>query len=161
MCVTGWKETKGSYVLCIGKSIVLNIAYWNANGLNNKKGLLINFLLVNKIDILIISETKFNENHKLKITGFTVVRKDNIGRGDGLAVIIKNSINFTNNIISQQKTSIENIHIVLDNLSIVGVYNTPQNRFTENCLNSLLKVGNRVVVIGDLTLECTSHKLEQ
>ncbi|GFT43561.1 hypothetical protein TNCV_3133031 [Trichonephila clavipes] len=74
----------------------LNILQLNINGTQRKTEELTEILNVNKIHIACLQETKLNPNLKLKIKGFTTLRKDRKARlGGGLAFLVKSAdINF-------------------------------------------------------------------
>ena len=132
----------------------LKIISWNANGINskNKLDLLINLIIKEKIDIILLNETRIRKNKNLKIKGFTTIRRDrndNSGHG-GVAIFIKNNIDFKeiNPIID---CSIEHAIIQLSNkLTIIIVYNSPINNFIQNDILKLTKVSKKMLIIGDL-----------
>lgn len=130
----------------------ITVASWNANGVIKKQSHMINFLLTNKIDILIINETKLKLADKLKIKGYEVIRKDrdqNSGAG-GVAILVKHSIPFQ--VIKERvTTTIEHTCIKLvNNTYIIAAYNKPSNKYNCNDISNLLKIGNKVLIIGDL-----------
>lgn len=64
---------------------MLNAAIWNANGIISKKNELRFYLSNEKIDLIIISETKLKPNVAFKIPNYLVYRKDReINRGGGV-----------------------------------------------------------------------------
>ncbi|GFX40411.1 hypothetical protein TNCV_4320441 [Trichonephila clavipes] len=64
----------------------------NINGTQRKIEELTEILNVNKIYIACLQETKLNPNLKLKIKGFTTLRKDRKDRaGGGLAFLVKSA----------------------------------------------------------------------
>ena len=70
----------------------VTICIWNANGLKNKIGELIEFLDRFQIDIAMINETKCMTKDKLKIKNYTCIRKKRKNSAGGLALFIRNSI---------------------------------------------------------------------
>lgn len=129
----------------------LNIVTWNACGLRNKVGSLINFLSVHKIDIMFINETKLSADQKFRIRGYKVLRKDNssglIARG-GLCAIIKNNIPFQE--ISTPATNLETLAIKLADASVlISVYNSPSNNFAELDIKKLINLGTKLIILGD------------
>lgn len=73
---------------------ILRIAIWNANGLANHRQEIITFLDLNKVDVLLISETHFTSRTVFSIPYYSVyhtIHPDGTAHG-GSAVIIKNSI---------------------------------------------------------------------
>ena len=73
----------------------LNIISWNANEINsnNKIDLLNNYSLKEKIDIILLNELRVKKNKKLKIRGYTTIRRDR-NDNSGHGILIKNSIDY-------------------------------------------------------------------
>ena len=74
----------------------IKIFSWNANGISTKDDLLLNYINNEKIDIILLNETRLKKNKNFKIRGFTALRQDRIddsGYG-GVAILIKNNIHF-------------------------------------------------------------------
>ena len=130
----------------------LKIISWNANGINsnNKIDLLNNYSIKGKIDIILLNELRIKKNKKLKIRGYTTIRRDrndNSGHG-GVAILIKNSIDYKE-INPITDCSIEHAIIQLPNKLTIMIYNTPQNNFTYDDILTLTKIGKKVLLIGD------------
>lgn len=70
------------------KKPIIKIAYWNANGFRDKKCETLDFLIKNKIDILLLGETKFNQNSNIKLQGFNCLHKNRNADGTGGGVAI-------------------------------------------------------------------------
>ncbi|GJQ79034.1 hypothetical protein Trydic_g8736 [Trypoxylus dichotomus] len=71
----------------------LTAAFWNANGLSNKKTELEEFIQRHQMDVLLIGETHLRANDRLSLRNFRVYRTDREGaRGGGTAIMIKSSI---------------------------------------------------------------------
>lgn len=123
---------------------------WNANGLRSHLADLRTFISMRKLDIIIINETKLTEDVSIKIKNFEIIRKDRTAHGGGVAILVRNNVpfrvlkpNFLN--------SIEHVCIKLaDNTIIIAVYNQPRNLFSVNDLQSLVDLGNKILIIGDL-----------
>lgn len=128
----------------------LRICTWNANGVRNKLGELIHFLSREKIDIMLITETKLKESESLKLRNYTTLQKCRHNAAGGVAILVKQNIPYQS-IALNQRISIEYIGIkLLNNVSIVVVYNNPRNNFKSKDLKYLLDVSNKVLLIGDL-----------
>lgn len=72
----------------------LRFGLWNANGLVNHKQELQAFIIHNKIDVMLISETHFSDRSYFKIPNFTLYHTNhpgNVAHG-GSAILIKNLI---------------------------------------------------------------------
>ncbi|RZC40463.1 RVT 1 and/or Exo endo phos domain containing protein [Asbolus verrucosus] len=128
----------------------INIATWNANGLTNKMGHVINFINTNNIDLMLINETKLKNSDNIKCRGYTIHRKDRPGnvRAGGVAIFIKNNI--PAKILKSAKSKIENISVKLsDDTVITAAYNPPSNKINNDDLHQLSLAGRKVLIIGD------------
>lgn len=134
---------------------VLRIATWNANGLLNHKQEVITFININKIDILLVSETHFTDLSYFSIpnyTTYTTTHPDGTAHG-GTAIIIKNSISHyelekhqTNEI---QATSV-NINTDNRNINVTAVYCPPRHTISvDNYKQFFRSLGNRFIAGGD------------
>ncbi|KAK2577593.1 hypothetical protein KPH14_012704, partial [Odynerus spinipes] len=123
---------------------------WNANGLRNKIQEVEEFLARRKIDILLINETKLNPKIKLKIRNYTCIRKDRDNSAGGVAILIRNNVPVS--IVNLSDIlSIECICVKLvSNIHIIAAYSKPDSCFTEEEIQTLLDIGNKVIMIGDL-----------
>ena len=75
----------------------LKVIHWNCNSLNNKKELLESFLQKHQPDVLLLNETKLDSLRAyffLTFKGYTSIHKCRNSRGGGVAILIKNSIEF-------------------------------------------------------------------
>ena len=75
----------------------IRITTWNANGIDDRKEILHTFLIEQKIDICLLSETHLTKQCQLKIPGydiFTSNHPDNQAHG-GSAIVIKKILNTT------------------------------------------------------------------
>lgn len=72
----------------------LRISQWNANGLSDKRQEMEVFLRINKVDIMLISESRFTDKNYFKISGyscyFTNHPSGNAQGGTG--VLVKNTL---------------------------------------------------------------------
>lgn len=75
-------------------SVSLKLALWNANGLTQHRLEIETFLISHKIDIMLISETRFTNKSYIKIPKYNIYdTKHPDGRGHGgTAIIIKSNI---------------------------------------------------------------------
>lgn len=128
----------------------LKIATWNANGLRTRIAELINFLAQHNIDIMMINETRYTAQMKLKIKNYTCIRKDIGSTAGGVAMLIKNTTPYKE-IKTDITTSIEHICIKLSsNINIITVYNSSSKEFTSKELHKILETGKKIIVLGDL-----------
>jgi len=128
----------------------LRICSWNANGLRNRVAELINFLQHNNIDIMMINETRYNPQIKLKIKNYNCIRKDSSSSAGGILILIKNNIPYKE-IKRNLDITIEYLPIKLaSNIYLIAAYNSPNKDLTTKDLDKLLNIGNKILLIGDL-----------
>ena len=131
------------------KSKTIKITYWNANGLRHKIGELIHYIDKHNVDIIIISETRLDENIKLKFKKFKTYRQDVSARRGGIALLIRQNI--PHQLIQNIDTIIENITIKLQNKTIIcGAYAKPRIRINDKDYDNIFNLGNKVLILGDL-----------
>jgi hypothetical protein len=135
----------------------LRISSWNANGVKNKRGELINFIYNHKLDVVLVNETKLTATDRLKIRNYTCLRKDRLhAAGGGVAIFIKNDVVYSK-INLHYSISIECIGIRLENnVHIIAAYNSPSNSISNSDIDKLLRIGDKVLVIGDLNARHTT-----
>lgn len=108
------------------------------------------FIQVNKLDLILVNETKLTPEIIIKIKNFTIIRNDRTAHGGGVAIIIRSNVPHKST-GSDLTVSIENISIqLIDGTYIVAVYNSPRNQLTVGDLHTLTNKGNKVLIIGDL-----------
>lgn len=134
----------------------LKVVSWNADGLSNKVSELKYFLTNNNVDIMFIDELKFQQGQVINVRGYvSYIKLRPNSRFGGVGVLVRDCLPHVitkNNSLS----SIEHIILTLqNNISLIGVYNSPRNEFTETCLLNLFKTSNKVILIGDLNARHT------
>lgn len=99
---------------------------------------------------MLINETKLKDTDNLKLKYYSVIKKCRHNAAGGVAILIKQNI--PHKILRlDYRTSIEYVGITLENnITIIAVYNNPRNYITESDIHQITKVGNRVILIGDL-----------
>lgn len=146
---------------------LINIASINVNSLIslNKRYDLLNFALLNNLDIILISETKLSERYKLQFANYDFIRVDrNLSvKGGGTAILIKKNIPYERIYTPSSKNNkileytIINIKILNNNFFIISLYaNNDDKKIFVDELNHLftklqLNLGNNYYVMaGDL-----------
>lgn len=73
----------------------LKICSLNANSLveDSRVGELGTILYTNNIDICLLQETFWKNQHDHRLNGYTIIRNDRSTRGGGTAIVIKDSLN--------------------------------------------------------------------
>ncbi|KAH0816595.1 hypothetical protein GEV33_006196 [Tenebrio molitor] len=125
---------------------------WNANSLQQKTGILKEYLTREKIDLIMISETCLKPTDKIEIGGYKIHRNDrtNAERASGgVALIIKEDIPHATTKI--KTTQIEQVGVKLkNNLHIFSIYNRPYpNKLFKPDLDKLCGSANKVLIGGD------------
>lgn len=128
----------------------IKVCSWNANGLRPKLGELKEFINRLNIDIMLLNETKLEENNSIKIKNFQIIRRDRTANRGGVAIIISDKIGYKLCPLNHQ-ISVECICIkLLGNIYLVAAYNEPRNKISQQDISTLTNLGDRVLIIGDL-----------
>ncbi|GFT01521.1 hypothetical protein TNCV_270241 [Trichonephila clavipes] len=141
----------------------LNILQLNINGTQRKIEELTEILNVNKVHIACLQETKLNPNLKLKIKGFTTLRKDRKDRpGGGLAFLVKSAdIKFREIILpptadyDENSTEVQAITVLLpqQEVTLINAYQPDNSDINLDLLNTLL---DTKIILGDLNAKSPS-----
>lgn len=142
--------------------INLTIGLWNANGLINHIRELEAFLLTNKIDIMLISETHCTERSYCKISNYNTILANHPSGNSygGAAIIIRKSLKYTecDNVTSNAvQAAIIQIDAYNESLMIGSVYCRP--RFVlkkQEFANILSNFGSKFIVGGDFNSKHTT-----
>lgn len=129
---------------------------WNARSINNKLGTLCNLIDVNKIDVVLLSETYLDDGKNLNIYDFNVIRKDRDSRGGGVAIALRKKYTYRKISMNYQINGIEAIaiRIILSNsfsLDVVSVYIPPSIRISAAQVDKIFcSLETPFVIGGDL-----------
>lgn len=133
------------------------IIEWNSNGIKNKTYELTHYLHTHDIDIALITETHLKNTDKLNITNYTIHRKDRPTQGGGVAIMIKNTINYV--LIQNLQSNLEILGIKIKNdINIFALYIHPNYALTLQELDNIFDGRNKVIVAGDLNARHTFWK---
>lgn len=102
----------------------LKVLTWNANSLITKHNELEVLANEEKIDIILVQESKLNKRSPPKISGYSAVNKPN-GRHYGLISYISHKINYTE--LDVRTTSCENQIQIIDDIAVINIYNSQLN----------------------------------
>lgn len=135
---------------------------WNAQSILSNKLLLTQFLYEHNIHVAIISETWLTPIKHFNIRGYKIERHDIGNKHNGVAILIRNNINYRK-IITYSDNSLQNIcvRITVNNteISIVSFY-CPTNctpSFDKHKFESLIKsVPEPMIFAGDFNAHHTS-----
>ena len=136
----------------------IKICTFNADCIHNQKGEITQFLKEENIDILLAQETYLKTKHTFKIPNYTVHRTDRIGkRGGGTAILIRKNIKHTR-LIETPNNSFEYTAIQLENrnITLISCYKAPDKQVEVEDLETLLQIGHKVIIGGDLNAKHTS-----
>ena len=115
---------------------------WNANGIENKKSTIIEFLSRHKINITCITEKHLINNEPFKIAGYNIYRKDRntTHSSEVVAILIKKSIKHhqssTTEIINIEATTIT-VPIDKHDTKIISAYNLPNKQIRKDDISGL------------------------
>jgi hypothetical protein len=134
-------------------TFAVQIAYWNANSVKNKKNELIEFIDENKIDIMLLGETWLRTGDNFKIPNYVIYRNDRLDQpGGGTAVCVKK--NLKHDVLPSANSQIENtaINLYLTDsvIRIVSAYCPPGKILTSPDLDAIFSDETPTLVLGDL-----------
>lgn len=135
--------------------IPLTIALWNANGLANHSNEIKLFLSINKIDVLLVTETHFTDRSYFNVNNYSIYcsnHPDNTAHG-GCAVLIRNSIKHYM-LPNVQFNCLQAASIVIESrngpLTVSAVYCPPRfNLSFQDFDNFFQSLGNKFLAGGD------------
>lgn len=133
----------------------ISIFLWNAKGLIHQENELSAFLLLNSINILLISQAHFTPNFPFKLFGYLTYHCDHSDGSAhaGLAILLKSNIKHTK-ISSYQNKCIQaiNIALTLNHIptTISSVYFLPGTKIsTDDLSHNFSSLGYHFLISGD------------
>ena len=142
----------------------IKISYWNANSLKDKKTETLEFLMNNKIDIFLVSETKYSQNSNINIQGYNCVNKNRIADniGGGVAIYVAKNIQY--NEIAVDTKTFESVAVKVGDIILACIYNTPDSSkyknklppFEPRELEKIFGLGGKVLICGDFNAKHTN-----
>jgi hypothetical protein len=139
----------------MSKSKGLRLLSWNADGVRGKIHELLDFAVHSvSVDIIAVCETRLTSSIPLKTPGFVCYRQDkhSSGRGQGVAILIRNHLSHTllPKIITKHIESI-GIKITISGAEhvIVSAYQSPNLPLIQSDLDTLFGLNCRVIIVGD------------
>lgn len=135
--------------------ITTRIVAWNANGLTERRHELEAFLSLNKIDIALISETRFTRKSNINFKNYTIYTTNHPSGNShgGSAIIIKSNIKhypLKNYISEKTQATIINIQEKNTETTIAAIYSPPRHVITTNDFETIFShMGNRFICGGD------------
>ena len=147
----------------------LSIFHWNWNSFRNKKYLFVLELQTHEPDIVLLNEIKLSQsqaNELLNLPGYSSVYKCRNSYGGGVAILIKNSLKFTqifdldhfNLEIVSIKISVKTNSSNLKELYIFSFYHPPDHKLPLNSLvfDHIQKNFENFILAGDLNSKLCS-----
>lgn len=135
--------------------IDIRLAVWNANGLSSRRHEVELFLISNKIDILLISETHLTSKSYFNIKGYTLINTnhpDDSAHG-GSAILIKSNIKFKSLSNIQEKSlqsTLISINYEHQPLIVGSVYFPPRYNLKQDDFQRFFsRLGSRFLIGGD------------
>lgn len=134
----------------------LKIISWNCNGIESKIPELTKFVKQNKIDIILLGETRLNPKNKISIPNYHAYRTDRpktptAPSSGGTAILIRKNI-IHQHVILPTTVESTTIHLKLKNkiTQISAVYKSPRVILHHNDLNILTNHNGPFIIAGDL-----------
>jgi hypothetical protein len=122
-----------------------------------------------KPHIVSLNETKvgeFKANYLIQIDNYTTIHKArsyNVNGGGGVALLIRNDIDFSENKILDDlhlETCVINIKINKMDVNVVSYYNPPHSTLNKMLFEKLSDSKNQYIVLGDLNAKSTQWGAE-
>lgn len=131
------------------------LAIWNANGLSQYRQEIQSFIINQKIDIMLVSETHFTKKNFLNIRNYSIyhtLHPDGTAHR-GIAIIIRNNMKH-HEADKFQYEYIQATNMVIedwaDTITIFAIYCPPKHTIKENQFSQLFQsLGNRFIADGD------------
>ncbi|KAK9731783.1 Endonuclease-reverse transcriptase [Popillia japonica] len=133
----------------------LTVVAWNANGLNERRAELVQFILDIDADVVMLGETWFRPADKFTIANYAVHRSDRLtGRGGGVAIAIKKHLRHSFLPVPDLR-SLEAVGVRIrvrgfGPLNLFSVYAPPTRVFVPEDYDSLFGSDTPALVAGDL-----------
>lgn len=137
----------------------LKILQLNANSIYSKAKRHQLKLLLNKYnpDVVIIAETKLNNNNTINLNGYKIYRNDrNTNNGGGTALCIKQNINneYINTPLNIKSIESCTAMIKLENnkkIYVSSIYKPPKNKMVTNDIEELIRINRNAlhIIAGD------------
>ena len=130
-----------------------NICQWNSRSAISNKANLEILLQQNNIDIDLISETWFKPGSYISFPSYNVVRKDRVDGKGGVAILIKNNIQFSEitSKVDFNEIMYVAVKIMLNNgsfLSLISLYIKPQSKISAFTWNNFFSNFSAPFLIG-------------
>lgn len=140
----------------------IRLALWNANGLQYKNLEIENFLNVNNVDILLVSETHFTDRTYIKIPHYTAYHTehpDGTAHG-GSAILIRSSIKHYEQPEYKtdylQATTIQVAQKLTTPINVSAIYCPPRHTHTKQLLQPFFEtLGQAFIAGGDFNAKHT------
>ena len=139
----------------------LRLALWNSNGISRHVHEVEMFLRLNKIDIMLLSETHGTDKTHIYIKGYSVVYANHPGNKafGGAAIIIKSALNYTLCNAHQSdeiQAAIIELLITGQKIIIASVYCRPRFNLKEADYSNLFSLfGSKFIIGGDFNAKNT------
>jgi len=133
-----------------------SIVHWNCNGIDKKAEALGQFLEKKKPEIVALNEVKLDQeraNYRLRFAGYSMIlkaRKSNPNQGGGVALLIRNDLDYSVNDLKFSQLEIICIKVKVGNLfiNVVTYYNS--QKLNIELFKYLDKLEIDYILIGDL-----------
>jgi Reverse transcriptase (RNA-dependent DNA polymerase)/Endonuclease-reverse transcriptase len=133
----------------------LRIIQWNCRTIHGKLNVIKHIIHEYRPHILALNETRLDEECQINLRGFYCIRKDRTRRGGGVAILIREDVEFKEINFNISANCIENAACIINwhgkQLSILNCYIPPNAKITENDLRSIFNITDEsYIIVGDL-----------
>ena len=103
------------------KNFGLILLLWNCRSIVSNLTEFKNYVFKNQPHLICLTETWLNPSDKFILKGYNVFRKDRLGRGGGVAILVKNNFHSFLNVLTHTFQEILNLFQLSLKLIIFGV----------------------------------------
>ena len=142
----------------MASSECIKILQWNIRSIRSNIDNL--KYLINKfnIDIILLNETMLKEEVHIRLSGYDILRKDRDDGLGGIAMFIRNNIEFENYEIRQNllpwHVQIQACNIKKCNVNLINMYIPPEIRIEKQTLETIWNlIPNPKLILGDLNAQ--------
>ena len=140
----------------------LRVVQWNCFQFINRHDLFGRFLQQTRPDVVLLNEIKMNQelsNFYLDIQGYASINKPRNEHGGGVAVLIKNGLDYTHDhdfdIFDQELISIS-LKLEMGWLGVITLYNPPTETLSSDLFEAISKKYDKFILGGDLNAKSRS-----
>jgi ribonuclease HI len=139
----------------LNNNLELRIIQWNCRTIHGKLQIIKHIINEHRPHIFALNETRMDEHYQINLRGFYCIRKDRSRRGGGVAIFIREDLEFREKKSNISSEFIENAVCQINwqgkQVSIFNCYIPPNANISETDLRSIFDITDEsYIILGDL-----------